>query len=114
MLSTNANEPALSSGPFAWKSTPSVIPRQKWTGHELSSSAVPASPQMAYIGGCTHTHAAGTPPLLGTRPNQRSKAGFVQLMAAALQPGPGNEGTREERKSGKEGRTAEAENVVYF
>lgn len=34
-----------------------------------------------------HTRAASTPPLPGTRPNQRSKAGFVKLMAAALQPG---------------------------
>lgn len=43
----------------------------------------------------------GTPPLLGTHPNQRSKAGFVKLMAAAPQPGTGNEGNQKQKGRGR-------------
>jgi len=57
----------------------------------------------------TSAHAASTPPLLGNRPNQRSKAGFVKLMAAW----GGREERRERGMEEKEGKrqtaTAEAE-----
>lgn len=40
-------------------------------------------------------HPANTLPFLGTHPNQRSKAGFVKLMAAALSQ---EKGMREENQ----------------